>query len=537
MVSFIVIPQNLSAPSSYSGAYLEQDKWNDFNFQTQYHLHLATPEFTGRIGTVKILKKGQISADPQLLSIGPLEPFGEEWVSLGQNLDYYERLAGLPETLRKEILEFLRDALVMPAHAATFQEEGGWITSVMRYIDWTSFQRDASVLLQRDYTKVANIRVALEFHMRGAVNPLKINFAGPSDLEWFADQEALPDRMAVIVGRNGSGKSTLLSRLARVLHASQKDRTTDVMMDLGTVAPAGIGFTRIVNIAYSAFDTFQLPGVDYEERRQIADDLERGTGRYYYCGLRDIVKEVRRTEGIGDTDGQLPQPHGPDRQGSILLKSHEDLKREFVDLIKRIQDMDRVQLLREVCEILASDSSFADLGNDPTASILAHSQSWFEYWSTGHKVTMHAVASLVAHTEPKSIVLIDEPETHLHPPLLAALMHAIRLILRKNDAFAVIATHSPVVIQETLRRHISVVKRSGSQIAIHQPVIETYGESIGEITNEIFGLNADATDFHHSLSQLVEKGLSLDQIESFFNPGLSIQARAYVMTEIARKSN
>jgi hypothetical protein len=85
---------------------------------------------------------------------------------LGQNLDYYERLAGLPETLRQEILEFLRDALVMPAHAAAFQEEGGWITSVMRYIDWTSFQRDASVLLQRDYTKVANIRVALEFHMR-----------------------------------------------------------------------------------------------------------------------------------------------------------------------------------------------------------------------------------------------------------------------------------------------------------------------------------------------------------------------------------
>jgi predicted ATP-dependent endonuclease of OLD family len=196
-----------------------------------------------------------------------------------------------------------------------------------------------------------------------------------------------------------------------------------------------------------------------------------------------------------------------------------------------------VSLFREVCEILASDSSFADLGNDPTASILSHAQSWFEYWSTGHKVTMHAVASLVAHTEPKSIVLIDEPETHLHPPLLAALMHAIRLILRKNDAFAVIATHSPVVIQETLRRHISIVKRSGSQIVIHQPVIETYGESIGEITNEIFGLNADATDFHHSLSQLVERGLSLDQIESFFNPGLSIQARAYVMTEIARKSD
>src|SRR5690606_23174970 len=110
-------------------------------------------------------------------------------------------------------------------------------------------------------------------------------------------------------------------------------------------------------------------------------------------------------------------------------------------------------------------------------------------WSTGLKIVMHAIVTLVARTERKSIVLIDEPESHLHPPLLAAYMHAVRLVLETNDAFAVIATHSPVVVQETLGRHVSIVSRIEDDVTILPPRIETYGESIGEITDEIFRLH------------------------------------------------
>ncbi len=147
---------------------------------------------------------------------------------------------------------------------------------------------------------------------------------------------------------------------------------------------------------------------------------------------------------------------------------------------------------------------------------------------------MHATAAIVAHTEPKSIVLIDEPESHLHPPLLAALMNAIRLILLRNDAFAIVATHSPVVAQETLRRHTAIVRRIGGETTIHRPKIETYGESIGEITNEVFGLTADTTDFHSVLSSLVQQGLSLEGIEALFDRGLSLQGRAFVMSKMAQ---
>tara|TARA_R110000787_G_scaffold52367_3_gene123363 strand:+ start:835 stop:2448 length:1614 start_codon:yes stop_codon:yes gene_type:complete len=537
MTEFTVLPPSRNEPSNFSGAALQQDNWNDFNFQTQYHLYVAVPEFAGRIGTVKILRRGQTPEDVLQLSQGGLEPLGEQWVSLGQDLDYYERLAELPTELRQEILIHLCDALAHPEHAATFFEEPGWTKSVLRDIEWDSFKRDAAVLLERDYNRVAQLSLTLEFQMVGWVDPLLLNFKAPTDHLVFGPKDLLPDRIAVIIGRNGSGKSTLLSRLARVLHASQRDRAGKALAALGTITPAGIGFTRIVNLAYSAFDAFQLPGIDYRERKQIIEDLERGSGRYHYCGLRDIASEVRRAEGVGEIDGLPIQPLGLDRQELVIFKTSDDLTNEFGATVERIKEMKRDDLFSDVCRILASDMSFADLGDNPGASVLQHPIEWFRSWSTGHKIVMHATASLVAFTEPKSIVLIDEPESHLHPPLLAALMHAVRLILRRNDAFAVVATHSPVVVQETLRSHIAVVRRSGTETRILQPRIETYGESIGEITNEIFGLTADATDYHQSLLKLISMGLSLESIEALFEKGLSLQARAFVMTELARRDN
>lgn len=536
MTKFTVFPPSKDGPGPFAGAALMQDAWNDFSYQTQYHLYLAMPEFTGQVGTVKILRRGQQASDTIQLDVGDLPALGEDFVSLGQDLDYYERLATLPDTLRTEFLVHLRDALADPEHARSFRDEPGWTTSVLRYVDWASFERDATVLLERDYDKVARLEVSLSFAAAGWNDALALDFRAPRDPFMLGMTDGmLPDRIAVLVGRNGSGKSTLLSRLARVIHASQRDRAGDLLRSLGTIDPPGIGFTRVVNVTYSAFDAFQVPGVDQSERLQIADETSRGVGRYHYCGLRDIAAELRSSQGVGDIDGDAIKAEGLDRQERVIFKTSQQLSDEFGALVGRIWEHGRQDLFSGVCRILASDVSFQDLGDNPGSTISADPVGNFRKWSTGHKIALHLVASLVAFTEPKSIVLIDEPKSHLHPPLLAALMHAVRVILRRNDAFAVVATHSPVVVQETLSRHVSIVRRSGDETHILRPRIQTYGESIGEITNEVFGLTADATDFHATLSRLVDAGHPLEMIEGLFEGGLSLQARAFVMTKLATR--
>lgn len=544
-MEFSVVEASRGAPQPGTAVVLRQDRWDDFGFKTQYQLYYFGSEHNGLIGSVKILEKGQKHSSASILSVGLLDPLSESFCSLGQSLDYYERLAGLPKTARDEILHFLRDALVYPDHALSFEKEDGWHTSVTRDLEIDHYRPLALTLLERDYNALPSISLALTFSMAGWTAPLKLDFAAPPDDDFVWDfgkvksASRLPERIAVVTGRNGSGKSTLLARLARVLHASQAERGRSTIKRLGVIEPSGIGFSRIIAVAYSAFDTFQVPGVTEDDKRQIASDLRAGSGRYVFAGLRDVVRELE--EGLDEAASREPSSEEElgfalDRQDRTYLKSADQLANEFARTVSGVLESERAGLLRRVLKLLLSDPSFSDVPSQSQGSLLgADPKVAFMSWSTGHKVVMHTIATLVAHTQPKTIVLMDEPESHLHPPLLAALMHAVRVILDEHDAFAVIATHSPVVAQETLGRHVSVVNRAGDVVTILPPKIETYGESIGEITDEVFGLSAGTADFHTALRSLVERKQTLEQIEGRFDRGMSLQARAYVMSLIAAR--
>lgn len=543
----VVVRPSRGSPSALADIVLQQDAWDDFGFKTQYHVFYFVNGQESFLGNIKILERGQMETSGSVLAEGPLEPLGETFCSLGQSLDYYERLAALPEQLRRFLLEFLRDALADPVHAETFEQEKGWRVSVTRDLDLNSYVPLARTLLERDYNALPSMGLEMTFSVSGWQEPLRLDFAAPEreGKRIFGVDTAktrLPERVAVLTGRNGSGKSTLMARLARVLHASQRDRRSDAISRLGTISPPGIGFSRVVTVAYSAFDTFQVPGVGVAERRQIAKDLQAGTGRYSFAGLRDIAAELEESleseeDAVDARSGALDDRIALDRQAKTQLKSVEQLADEYARTIQAISDAGRFPLLLKVLRPLLADPSFSDIPNQSPAELLALApKSTFMGWSTGLKIVMHATTTLVARTERKSIVLIDEPESHLHPPLLAAFMHSVRLVLEANDAFAVVATHSPVVVQETLGRHVSIVNRVDDEITILPPRIETYGESIGEITDEIFRLHPGATDFHATLKAMVDVGLTTEQIDLRFDHGLSLQARAYVMSLIATRA-
>ena len=214
----------------------------------------------------------------------------------------------------------------------------------------------------------------------------------------------------------------------------------------------------------------------------------------------------------------------------------QQLADEFERTVKKIITDKREHLLEGALTLLLADPSFNDLSDRSASGLLgSESRQLFLRWSTGHKIVLHAIANLVAYTERRSLILFDEPKTHLHPPLLAALMHAVRFVLGKLDAFCVIATHSPVVLQETMARHVHVVRREGDKISVNKPTTQTFGENIGIITSEVFGLTSDVTDYHQNLSNISEHLSNLDEVEALFDGELSMQARAYLMGLFATK--
>jgi predicted ATPase len=532
---------------------LQRDDWNDYSFQTLYHLHYrhgSEPDEVTYLGSVKILKRGQTKADTPLIREA-FRKLNAEFVSVGTSLDYYQRLNEIPAKRRDTIMRALNDAVAHPELVDLFCEEEGWETSVFRdNREWRTFLADARILFEGNFGALPDIAESFSYLPRGSDEAIEFDFSAPEPEDYSGPyrrqgpsqrRTLLPDRMMVLVGRNGSGKSTLLSRLARVAFASPQERATKEMKVIGKLEPAAIGFMRVITISYSAFDSFIVPGAAARDLTQITHDIENGEGRFVFCGLRDIVAEVRddvekATVGIVDEDSD--EALIVERRTSTKLKPVDALADEFAKLLTRIRKQEGSELFAAALKPLLGDPSFAELQEQVDDLFLssAKARRIFLGWSTGHKIALHVVASLVANARPRSLVLFDEPEAHLHPPLMAALMHSVRLVLTEVNAFCIVATHSPVLLQETLARHVRNIRRFGDKIEVTEPALETFGENVGALTYSTFGLTASSTDFHKVLDLLIKSGSTIEEIDSVFTPGLSGQARGYVLSRLAAEN-
>jgi hypothetical protein len=133
----------------------------------------------------------------------------------------------------------------------------------------------------------------------------------------------------------------------------------------------------------------------------------------------------------------------------------------------------------------------------------------------------------------RTLVLIDEPETHLHPPLPAAFIRAVSDLLIDRNGVAIIATHSPVVLQETPRGCVWKLRRSGHLLKAERPEIETFGENVGVLTREAFGLEVTRSGFHRELQKAVREGLTYEQVLDLFGGQLGGEARGIARALIA----
>lgn len=533
----IVPPRTRISTNTEFDFILAQDNWNDYSFQTLYHLsHIETKDGKREesiIGPVKILKYGQSTQDGLLINKDFFQ-LGDEFCSVGDSLDYYERLRALG-VLGAEILKRLNDVVLFPNLVDKFKDEVGWKKSLFREMRdaGVSYRYIATGIVQGHYSSEPVDQQPFSFQMPGWLDEIKIDTrAGEVDLY---DEPLLPDRVNVLVGRNGSGKSTLLSRLARIAFASTTERAAPPLSDLGRMLPAGVGFPRVITIAFSAFDNFKLPGSDARNIAQIAKDMQRGIGRFSYIGLRDFYAEAQVSISELPSSEMGKGTIDNDRVSQTRLKSISDLVNDFDNYRSKIlEDDSRKTILYQALKKLKVGLVSEDYTDSPIDATADAASTWFRQLSTGHKITILVIFGLVARLDNRSLVLIDEPESHLHPPLLSAMMHALRLILRRFESFALVATHSPVVVQECLAKHVHIIRREGDLVSIRPVKSETFGESIGLITAQVFGMESNATDFHEVLSRLIAKHKSLEKIEKLFLDELmSNQARAYVITKLS----
>ena len=186
-------------------------------------------------------------------------------------------------------------------------------------------------------------------------------------------------------------------------------------------------------------------------------------------------------------------------------------------------------------ETLEADPLFAEadvgqlltLSDDDWRGAAAH---LFSRLSSGHAIVLLTMTRLVELVDERTLVILDEPEGHLHPPLLAAFVRSVADLLVKRNGVGLIATHSPVVLQEVPRSCVWKLRRAGAVAIAERPLIETFGENVGVLTREVFGLEVTSSGFHNLLRKALAVTGSFEAAVTHFDGQLGAEARAILMS-------
>ncbi|UWQ48969.1 AAA family ATPase [Leisingera caerulea] len=460
------------------------------------------------IGKVRIASLDGLSKT--YIGSSPTERLSESFFSLGIDEDYYETLNEIGADFRADILSRLNDVAFSKNAYANAKDQRVFRVSLMRGKDG----EDLETLRRYALGKNARSNFALKY-------TFPKNGGNLDEMTFAVQPHSLPStNVHAVIGSNGVGKSTLLRNIVK--NAIADAGASGSVSVVGENGEAG-DITRLIFISYSAFDDHSTS----ERISELGKTLE-----VKYIGLTvsngSLEGEAGNVEIIDEefADATLADDQSADQD---LLS---ELSKDFVKTMYACSQGYRWTRWKKAVETLQTDPVFRGIDIDSfqvadseDATIVGER---FEELSSGHAISLLIVSKLVMHLRERCVVLIDEPESHLHPPLLAALLNAISNVVTDRNGLAILTTHSPVVLQEVPSNCVWVMARSGENIKISRPRIETYGENLSELTREVFRLEVHKSGFHRTIMELIDQGRSYDEICELM-PRLGSEARAIAM--------
>lgn len=455
---------------------LVADSWDDYGYRTSFTLFFKNTQGQRfvNIGNLKIISKFSFLDDSgfpdehhYVKDDLPVNGFTEldhkKFCSVGCDIDYYKQLKNEIGGLWKTVLKALCDASFFSILRDNFENTRQWKISIER----TELNDCAKMLSEaKNIIEGKNVENPYDFTYKFkplySTNEVDVNFT-------FNLKSIFAHRLKAIIGKNGCGKTQLLS-------AIPKSFGNNEIVKFDNILPS---FQKVITLSSSYFDNFEIPDANFDFN-------------YIYCGLSKKVNGEKKISSIDDQIDKIKK----------CSEEIENRKREniFGEIMKDL-------IPNSIFDLIFYQDERSDFYKIKTEKI----ESAFRMMSSGESILFYLLIQLISSIRPSSLLLIDEPETHLHPNAISILIGHIYDILEKFNSFAILATHSPLVIREVLAQDVYIAERIENDFIIRPIAEQSFGANLTALISDVFG-NIQNNCYHRAKIKTLIDEYSEDQI-------------------------
>lgn len=451
---------------------LEPNSWDDYTYKTSFDLYYYRDIINKiEIGTIKILDKNS-----NITNLGKeFNKLDSNYCSLAQTIDFHTILKNEFPNDYKNILASLRECSHNDKIRKEFKNNLGFKVSLTRSSEAEYLLNNIKNVIADDF-KTISYNFDFNFKLDGALKSHNVNFNFNNDIN-------IPNRFFCIVGKNATGKTKFISQLANKL-ADENEK--------GEFYPKRPYFSKIIASSFSYFDKFRLP--------------ERTDTNYDFIGVKNRVGLIKEEE-----------------YSNLIWKSYSNISNNFkkkeIWLISIQSSLETNYLNFDLNELfnISKKNEFIEL----TENI----------FSSGQNIIFQFITRFIECIEFNSLLIFDEPETHLHPNIAGRLVKTINNILNEYQSFCILSTHSPIIVQEIPSKFIRIFDRKYNMPIISVPTIECFGENLSTISNHIFKADKE-TELYKTFLATLAKNKPIQEIDGYFDNKLSLNARLFVQSII-----
>lgn len=458
--------------------YLENVVWDDYGHKTSFKLYYVNQDGNYlSVGKVKICKKNEYKT----LDVIPRSFFflDSNFCSLGQESSYYSILKRILGDDAMAFLYAMKDAAAFSRISDSFVNDSGFRHSLLR-----DNNADMALNIGRyvlagfdpderiNFTYKTQLAYALDFDFS-----IKFDFGR-------INQEDNFNRIIAIIGENGVGKTSLLSNLAKSIANQHKD----------CFLPHYPLFTKVVAASYSMFDRFY--------------DIDARDFNFEYCGMHN------------------------NRGGLMNL---DELKKRHKNNAKTINALNRGRNLKIFLGKILPEEMLEDLFEEDFETKFKYEayEDYYEKMSSGQTMLTNLIIDITANVRSNCLIIIDEPEVHLHPNAITQIINVVNLVCERFSSCCVMATHSPLVIQSLLSRNVLIMERDVDGMPIvRQMRVESLGENLTTINEEIFSNGQRDKYYRRLIKKAVEGKESIDQVlQELQNGDVPMSLTSYMLID------